>query len=233
MTPAARVWGNDLRNLVRDRTVGALVVLPFVFLVLLRVGLPPLEGFVPALAGYRPFALALFCIIAGMVPAFMLAFLMLDEKDQDLFAVFRVLPLPRGAMASYRLAMVAALGFASSLLLVAGTGWAGRSPPALVALPALCALGAAVSLLVAVTLAANKIEGLALFKGLFFLAALALPGAATAEPWSPLFAVLPFYWTYRAFAAADPAALLAAAAVGAAFHLLVGALFHRRFRRLL
>jgi fluoroquinolone transport system permease protein len=231
MSAARAVWGNDLRNIVRDRTVGVLLVVPVIFLVLLRFGYPLIERQLPEVADYRVLVLAAFCLIAGTFPAFMTSFIMLDEKDQGLFAAQRVLPVAPARLLGYRLLVVAVLSLVYPLLLILGSGLADRTLPAVLVLALLCALGSPVATLFVVATASNKIEGLTLFKAIFFVVVFAALGVAVPGWWTWLTALIPTYWIYAAFDADRPAALLVAAGVAVAYHLAVLAVTYRRFRR--
>ncbi|MFF3781137.1 hypothetical protein [Streptomyces sp. NPDC001933] len=231
MRAARAVWANDLRNIVRDRTVAVLLGVPLLLVAVLRFGVPLLERQVPGAADYRPAMLALFCAVSGLLPALMMSFIMLDERDQDLTTAFRVLPIAAWRFLAYRLVTVAVLGLLFALLVIRGSGLVSYSPPVVLLLGALCALGGPLGTLITVSMADNKIEGLTVFKGLFFLAA--VPAASSALPgaWGRVLGVLPGYWTYRAFEIREGAGLAAVCAVSVVFHVAVTAAAARRFRR--
>lgn len=231
MRAAFALWGNDWKNIVRDRTVSFLLFVPLVFVAFLRYIVPLAESRLPLLAGHRPAALALFCLIACIFPAFVLSLILLDEKDEDLFSVYRVLPIAPRRFLAYRLAFAAALGFTYPLILIAASRLVAYSWPRILVLAALCALLAPVWTLVVVSIADNKIEGMTVIKGLFPLIVLPLVGLIVEARWAWAFAVLPAYWIYQAFAAADAAALTRAAVVAVAVHAAVLTVFYRRFRR--
>lgn len=225
------LWANDLRHIVRDRTVSVLLFVPLILIGSLRFAVPMIERQVPIVSDYRPLVLALFCMIAGMFPAFMMSLLMLDEKDQDLFAVFRVLPISPRRFLLDRLVLVAVLGFLDALAIVAGSGLVAYALPVLLCLAALCALMPAAATLLIVSLAGNKIEGLTVIKGLFPLILFPAAGLVVKSSWTILFAVFPAYWIYLAFAAPDGRTLALACTCAVALHVAVIAVFYRRFRR--
>ena len=229
MSTAQIIWGNDFRNIVRDRTINVLLFVPLIFLVLLRYGIPLIESELPSAAGYRPLALGLFCMISGMFPAFMQSFLMLDEKEQKLFAAFQVLPVSIGKFFGLRLALVGALSFCYPLLLLAASGLVDYSPLALLIIPLLCALRSIATGLVTLCVAENKIEGLAVFKALFLVVAVAMVGFISSDSWVVALKVLPSYWIFAAFVATDTPTLLESAAIAGGLHLLVAVVFYRRF----
>ncbi|WP_030417535.1 hypothetical protein VM636_27800 [Streptomyces sp. SCSIO 75703] len=232
MRTARVIWANDLRSVVRDRTVGGLLVVPLVFLVLLRAGVPLLERRWPAVGGHHAELLGLFCVIVGMFPAFMTALLMVDERDQGLVSAFRVLPLSPARFLGARLAMAGLLGLLYPLLLLSASGLGGYGAGRALVLAALCAAGGAAALLVAVSLAKNKIECLTAFKALFVLAAIGVTGAlGDFSGVNALPGVLPAYWVFGAFAAGGTGAFLSASAVAALLYGIVVGIFHRLFRR--
>ncbi len=231
MSIAKAVLANDFRNVARDRTVGALLFVPVIFVVLLRFGLPLLEQYVPPAAEYRTVAVSVFCTIAALFPAFMLSFVMLDEKDQQLFTVYRTLPVSPGRLLSYRIGAVTLLGFIYSLVLIFGTQLLPYSPFILLLRALLCALAAPTAMLAAVAFAHNKIEGLTFFKALFFVDAAAVAGVVIPDQWAYAFGVVPAFWIHAAFAAKSAAAFAASTAIAVAFHAAVFAVVYRRLVR--
>lgn len=231
MRAAAALWTNDLRNVVRDRTVAVLLVLPLLFVVFLRYGLPLAERHAPVVGEYHVPVLALFCLLAGTFPAFMLAFIMLDERDAGLFPVFQVLPISLRELLLLRLFVVMGLAVAYPLLVLAGSGLYALSPARALLLSALCALQAPAITLLIVSVARNKIEGLAVMKGVFPAVLFPVAGILLPTLWVSAFAVLPAYWVYQAFAAPDAAGLLRATAGTVATSAILVILLYRRFRR--
>lgn len=232
MRQLTALWANDLRNTLRDRTVGVLLFIPLVFALGLRFGLGPAEAQFPLLADHRTLVIALFCLLASAFPGLMLAFILLEERDEGLFPVFRTLPISPSGFLLGRLALATGLSFLYPLIILATVqGIAPRPGWRIPLLALLCSLQAPLSVLLVVVLASNKIEGLAVIKALF--PAILLPAApfALTAPWAHLLAILPAYWIYRAFAGGGPAAVGFAAIGALLFHLVPSALLLRRFQR--
>lgn len=226
------IWSNDFRTITRDRTAAGLVLVPLVFLAILRFGIPVLERQWPELSAYATVLIGLFCVIAGMFPAFMIASIMIDERDQGLVSAFKVLPLSAARFLWSRLAMVTVLGLLYSLLLVVGASGGSYGLVRALVLSMLCAAGGAAALLVAVSIARNKIECLTAFKALFVLAAIGVTGAlGSFEGWNRVPAVLPTYWVFAAFDATDSSGFAATSALAALLYALVIAIVFRLFRR--
>lgn len=226
------IWLNDLKSIVRDRTVGVLLFVPLIFLALLRVGVPLLERQWPALGDHHAVLLGLFCVIVGMFPAFMMAFVMVDERDQGLVSAFRVLPLSPAKFLWSRITMVVVLGLLYPLLLTLGAGMGSYGPGRALALAVLCAAGGAAAMLIAVSLAKNKIECLTTFKALFVLAAIgATGGLGSFEGWNRAPGILPTYWVFAAFDADGAKDFLSAVTAAALLYALFVLIFYRLCRR--
>ncbi|WP_338886250.1 hypothetical protein [Rhodococcus sovatensis] len=226
------IWSNDFRTIIRDRTAAGLLLVPLIFLVILRFGIPVLQRQWPELSAYTTVLLALFCVIAGMFPAFVMASIMIDERDQGLVSAFKVLPLSAARFLWSRVAMATVLGLLYSLLLVLGAGVGSYGLIRALMLSMLCAAGGVAALLAAVSIARNKIECLTTFKALFVLAAMGATGAlGSFEGWNRVPAVLPTYWVFAAFDATDSSGFVATAALAALLYALVIAIVFRLFRR--
>ncbi|MFC5291227.1 hypothetical protein ACFPM7_29605 [Actinokineospora guangxiensis] len=222
---------NDVRNALRDRTIGALFFVPLIFLVLLRFGFPLLREHVPAVADHGDVALSLFCGIAATFPAFMMAFLMLDERDQNVTTVMRVLPVRWSSLIASRAVAVTAVGAINCTVLVFGSGLNPHPVPQALLLALLCALVAPTALLIAVSLASTKIEGLTLFKGLFFVLFLAAAAQAVDSGWRYVLAVVPPFWTYSAVTSSSALPFLLVVGISLAVHAIVLALAASRVAR--
>nr|ALD83691.1 hypothetical protein [Streptomyces sp. CNH365] len=232
MSGTTTIWKNDLRSIVRDRTVSVLLFVPLIFLVLLRFGVPLLERKWPALGDHHAVLLGLFCVIVGMFPAFMLSFVMVDERDQGLVSAFKVLPVSPNRFLLSRLSMVVVLGLLYPLLLVLGAGIGSYGLLRSLLLAGLCATGGGAAMIAAVSLARNKIECLTAFKALFVLAALGATGAwGSFEGWNRVPGILPTYWVFAAFDAASARDFLAVSAMAAVLYGLFVWIFYRSFRR--
>ena len=83
---------NDLKLIFRDPVLYVMFIVPLLFILLLRFGLPPLFEVMTVLVSYKMVILASICLVTAMFPAFIFSFIMLDEKDLEVMAAIRVLP---------------------------------------------------------------------------------------------------------------------------------------------
>ena len=84
---------NDLRLIFRDPVLYFMFFVPVLFIILLRFAMPPLFEVLPVLTSYKMVILVSICLVTAMFPAFIFSFIMLDEKDLEVLAVIRVLPV--------------------------------------------------------------------------------------------------------------------------------------------
>lgn len=223
---------HDLRHVFRDKVMITVAIAPLLMIGLLRWGLPFAEAAFPVISPHKLLIVALLCLSVAVLPAYLVSFIILEEKDEQILSAIRVLPIHPAAFLGYRVGLMTVLGFGVSWLLIrlAASELIPVGPDILLSL--LSALGAPVVCLFVVTFAQNKIEGVTLLKGLNFVATLPILSFFAAESWQYIAACVPFYWLFRAFReVASPSPFGQAITIGIIFHLLLIGLLFRLFRR--
>lgn len=154
------------------------------------------------LVPYYPLILTAFLLLTSIIIVGALAaFLVLDEVDAGTLMVLRVTPVPLSAFFTYRAATVMAV---TTVYVVATMSLSGILEPALVPslipIGLLAGLSAVVTLLLIISMANNKIQGLAMVRALGMLIA-GLPCLPwfVHSGWNLAFGVLPPYWAAKAF----------------------------------
>lgn len=189
MGSARTVLLNDVRNTVRDRTIGSFLLIPFVFVVLLRIGFSRLTDYMALETAYSTVAVCLLCGVAGLFLAFMMVTLMLDERDTAVSAVLAVLPVRPAQMLAWRCGSVGAVGALLSACVLFASGLFHGPVMLGIVFSVLCGVMSQTALLVVMAWVDNKVEGLALFKFLFFILFLAV----LAQAWDSPGASLPLF----------------------------------------
>jgi fluoroquinolone transport system permease protein len=229
----------DGRTIRRDT-----LLLPLAFglpllIALARFGVPALASWLDGTYGfdlvpYYPWIVgAVFVIDLPMNLGGLMALMVLEERDDGTLSALQVTPLGLGGYAGYRLALAIGL---SAVVLLAGVPLTGLLPgPVLTAaLPAVlpaCLMAAAAALGV-LLLADNKVEGLAIMKGLGALYVLPLLGWFVDSRWEVLLALVPTWWPLQAlWAAADGRSPWGYAVGGTVYLALLLALLLARFAR--
>lgn len=188
---------NDLRNIIRDRLyVFVFVVYPLIFVAVCRFIVPWISENVYPLEPFYPMLFMMTAIIMPMLFGFITAFLIMDERDENLLTVLRVMPISRSRYLIYRMSLMTLFSFIYVIIFPALTGLV--QVPFLSYLPiaVLFAMFTPVMALIVNVFASNKVQGYAVMKitgGVFLLPLFAL---LIAENWKYVLGVVPDFWTF-------------------------------------
>ena len=235
-----RAFGlNDLRNIKREALLLYMMIIPPLMVAVLRLVLPWATAVLSArfgfdLANYYPMILSFFFVLQiPLLFGVLVGLLVLDERDDGTLTALRVTPISLMGYALYRGGAAVFLSFAYVLITLRFSGFAPSSLlPAIVVVAFLSGLLSAVFATILATFAANKVEGMAVTKGLATLMVGPLAAYFIHSDWQLLFGLLPTYWPAKAFwVASEGGTFWPYAVVGLAYILLLLVVFSRRFRR--
>lgn len=201
----------DLRNVTRDSMLAAVALSPLLLALALRFGYPPLAAWLlhargVDLSSYAP-VLALLAVAVHVPVSFGMtaALTVLDDLESGALSVVRVSPLGVTRYLAYRLALVTLLSAAGLAVAAPLSGLVPRSAAGALALSAL--LGPLVTV-ATLAVARTRVQGATADKALALPLYLPIAAWWLTGPAGWLFAPLPTFWTVRAWAGTDPAALL-------------------------
>ncbi len=189
---------NDLKNIFRDKMlVFSAIFAPIMFLVIGRILFPWItENYYPNLIFFYPAFFMLFVIFIPMIFGFVAGFLIMDERDENLLTVLRVMPISRSSYLFYRMFLLSILSFIFILLFPWLTGLIEVSFWDYLPIAVLFTVFTPVLGLIVNIIATNKIQAFALFKtvgGIFMLPVFAL----AVEGWLQyIFSPIPNFWTF-------------------------------------
>ena len=164
---------NDLRNVIRDRMfVFLFFVYPVMFILFSRIIVhliaPRIEDVFPLISQANfPLIFMFFIILIPFIFSFIVAFLILDERDEHLLTVLRVMPISRNSYLIYRMFFMSLFAFIVLLIfpplsgLLDGTQF---SYPAYIPVAILFALFTPFIALLVSSFAQNKVQAFAIFK---------------------------------------------------------------------
>ncbi len=188
-----RLAAYDFRQIFRDAMLRVFLFTPLFLWLIAYFAVPAIWSAYPILAPYKVYVLMGLAMQTAVLMGFVGAFMLLDEKDEGVLEVLRTLPMSPRFFVGYRLLLGWLLAYLSALWLLwsCSDGRIGGAEVWLLALP--FSLTAPFILLSVVALSGNKIEGMALFKGLDLLLMLPLAAFFMPENWGYAFALLPMY----------------------------------------
>ena len=162
---------NDFKNVIRDRMfVFLFFAYPVMLILISRIIvhlIAPRIGDVFSLAENFSVLFMFFTIAIPMIYSFIVAFLILDERDEHLLTVLRVMPISRNSYLIYRMFFMSLFAFITLLIfppfsgLVDGTQF---SYPAYIPVAILFALFTPFLALLVASFATNKVQAFAIFK---------------------------------------------------------------------
>ncbi|SHG95613.1 ABC transporter permease [Streptoalloteichus hindustanus] len=212
MTSAMAVFGrNDLRGVRRESLLLGVALAPLVWISLVRFATPPVttmlaERYHVDLVPCYPLILTGFLLLTSpIVVGGVGSFLVLEERDSGTLAALRVTPVSIATFFGYRAITVLLV----TAVYVVGTMTAsGLLPlslvPELVPIGLLTGLSGVVIALTILSVARNKVEGIAVVRGLgIVVAGLPLIPYFLDSDWQLLFGLTPTYWPSKAYWVAD------------------------------
>jgi fluoroquinolone transport system permease protein len=193
----------DIRNVNRDSLLRLILVCPWIMALLLRWVLPFMaEGFVERFDFRVYYGLLTSFFSIMLMPqlfGYIAGFMLLDERDDGTLQALRVTPLSMERYLVYKMAVPVLMGVVAVYIFVPVVGlitvpYAPLLPIALVA-----ALTGPIFALLLASLAANKVQGLAVMKGLSLVLIAPMVAYFVPTPWQWLFALAPTFWPLKAF----------------------------------
>lgn len=224
----------DFRQILREQLLWVMFIFaPVIQFTLARWLIPVLMEQFPILNGYQFLILGAMCLQVVSGIGFVIAMMILDEKDDGILTAIRVLPLSSAAFLAYRLlaatlvALVFAFGMCWGSGLIDLSVWQAGVAAILFALTS-----PAVTLFMS-TFGDNKVEGLAMYKGVNLVLLLPIASFFTPAIWSYTFGWIPAFWSFRIIADLDTQSTITwfYFATGIILHSLLIAWLFIRFRR--
>lgn len=186
----------DLRLIFRDRMLSIFVFAPIILILFVRLFVPYVVSVYPVVKDFQIYIMMFASLQTAILYGFITSFMILEEKDEHVTEVIRILPVSSALFIICRLLFATFISGLGSFLMILFGGF--DSPGLLNALLLSLQYGLAAPLiaLIAGTFAANKIEGMAIFKGLNLLLILPVLSFFINGIFKYVFAFVPVYWTY-------------------------------------
>ena len=195
------VIANDVRNILRDRLyVWIFLLYPAMIIVISRFLVPWIaDNMFAGLTGLYPLIFMLMANVIATIFGFITAFLIMDERDENLLTVLRVMPISRSQYLLYRMTLMTAFAFFWAAIFPWLTGLITVDFFTYLPIAFMFTLIVPIVALLVNVLASNKVQGFAMMKmlgGVWMLPLLAFFLHGTAEPLRYIFGMFPNFWTY-------------------------------------
>lgn len=198
-SPYITVLKADTLNILRDKSLVFMLIIPFIFISLIRIGGRTLVEYIPEVFKYIPLGVILFAAMVAVFPAFVMGFVMMDEKDGGLNQVIRILPFNLNKLIGLRVLSMLAIGFFNSMLILAFNGFVFLGWPEMIVLSINVALFAPISAFLMLCISANKIEAAAVLKGISFITFIAFLQFFIPNGYKYFLSLIPTFWAFRSF----------------------------------
>lgn len=217
----------DGRQMLRDPMMAFVFAGPPLLWAALRFGAPAAIGLAEAythqdLSSYTGLILCFAALLVPLLMGMVTGLVLLDERDEGLIQWYAVSPLTKKGYFLYRLLVPTIMTVVYGAWILAGSGLA--APAWSAAGPMLLMLGleAPFMALMLAAIASNKLEGLALTKGIGLLVIAPVLVYLVPWPWKAAAAVLPTFWptaVFQAGAEGNGSVLILSASIGFVYHI--------------
>ncbi|MCB0568250.1 MAG: hypothetical protein KDC66_00725 [Phaeodactylibacter sp.] len=233
MLKLLRLISLDFRMILREQMLWFMFwVAPAFQFAAVFLFLPVLERFFPVITAYRFLVLLLMTLQVVSSIGCVIAYMLLDERDEEALTAIRTMPIGVNTFLFYRLFIGTTAAFVFALLMLTASGIAHLHPAQAILGALLYAFTAPLATLAMATFAQNKVEGLAVYKVISLVLLLPAAGFFIGSAFKHVLGIIPVYWTFRFLAAADAgSAGIPELALALLAHLLVFAGLFRLFRR--
>jgi len=197
---------NDLKNIIRDRfLVFGMLVYPIMLIMFARILVhlisPRIENsFEFAGPEFFPVFFMLFSLFIPIIFGFIAAFLLLDERDDHLLTVLKVMPISRNNFLAIRMFFMSLFAFILLLIFPSTSGLLVNTQfdfIAYIPVAILYSLFAPFSALIVSTFATNKVQAFAIFKisGTVYMIPL-FAFFLIQDNFKYIFSPIPNFWTF-------------------------------------
>lgn len=192
---------SDIRQIFRDKTLTFFLVAPMLLIVFVRIFVPFITEQYPIVQEYHPMLMMFASIQTAIMFGFIVSFIILDEKDENVLQVIRVLPISPFYFILYRLLFATTFSTLGAFLMInlSGIAYPGFTNSILLSIQ--YGLTAPFITLIISTFAKNKIEGMAFFKGVDLVLLLPLLSFFISGYTKYIFSIIPAFWTYNLYQA--------------------------------
>ncbi len=197
------VLKSDAKNTFRDPSLLMILFLPLLIIAVLQFGFPALLKYVPGAIDYGKEIVVFLSLVSAVMPAIVMSFILLDEKDIQLFPVMKVTSVSFSGFLLVRLFLLISIGFIVSMIILYFNGIIYVNPLQAIQFSILSGLNSPILALLIAHFAKNKIEGLTLMKISNVVLIIPIMIFFLHSKWEYALGVFPAFWPYKFFDTAN------------------------------
>ncbi|HSJ68377.1 MAG TPA: hypothetical protein VK921_11900 [Anditalea sp.] len=189
----------DIKQIWLDATMRSFIMIPFILIIFVRFFVPYLTDIYPFVAEYHHLIMMGAAIQTAVMFGFITSFIILEEKDENVLQVIRILPISSFYFILYRMTFTFFISMLGALATISLGGLSYPGINSAILLSIQYGLAAPLIALTIITFAQNKIEGMAYFKAINLILLLPLASFFIKGDFRYIFSLIPSYWTYTLF----------------------------------
>lgn len=236
MTAIKSLLRLDAKQMYRDPMLTLIFIAPCLLLLFTRYGIPYLNlillrHFDWELTDFYPLIISFTILLISLMNGVITGFMMLDERDESIISYYAVTPLTKKGYFKYRMAIPIASTMIFSTLLLMFSSIDSPNFIVILFLVPILGLESAIIALFQAAFAANKIEGLALSKGVGLVVFAPFIAYFLETPWQVFGSIIPTFWPAKLYLIGidNIFTFLALWLIGILYHLFLLQLLMRRF----
>lgn len=194
---------SEIKKWTRDPMTAFMIVYPLFFGLIIRYVLPAIgenSGFVPE--AYADFILAAAVLVTPLAYGALVAFSILDDRDDHILTAINVSPLSVNKFLAFRMAMATFLAFVATIFVIWFANITDVSLKIMTSIALLNCLSAPMVGFFINAFATNKIEGFAVMKGFGMIIILPVVSLIFTDIKEFIFALIPGFWPAKAISVA-------------------------------
>ena len=189
----------DIKQIWLDATMRSFIMIPFILIIFVRFFVPYLTDIYPFVAEYHHLIMMGAAIQTAVMFGFITSFIILEEKDENVLQVIRILPISSFYFILYRMTFTFFISMLGALATISLGGLSYPGINSAILLSIQYGLAAPLIALTIITFAQNKIEGMAYFKAINLILLLPLASFFIKGDFRYIFSLIPSYWTYNLY----------------------------------
>ncbi|WP_100329996.1 ABC transporter permease [Bacillus xiapuensis] len=236
MTALTSLLRSDAKQLYRDPMFALIFLTPCLLILFSRFGIPLIGDKLQLYFDwdwmhYRSLIISFFMLLIPLMNGIMTGFIMLDERDESIISYLSVTPLTKRGYFYYRLAIPMVFTLLGSTLFFLFSSIDSPHIAVVILLVPMLMLSSAIITLLQAAFAANKIEGLALSKGIGLIVFAPFIAYFLPLPWQIFASLLPMFWPAKLYLMGmeNPWTFILLWTAGIAYHLLFIKLLIKKF----